>query len=56
MGVLSAYLPTEEVWPQKAPAWAKDLWPVLKSELEAWCKANHAKFVLDPAATVFAGT
>jgi hypothetical protein len=25
MGVLSAYLPTEETWRSKAPAWAADL-------------------------------
>ena len=47
MGVLHAYLPTEENWPNIAPSWAKDLYPVLKEELEAWCKANNAGFVID---------
>jgi hypothetical protein len=52
MGVLSAYLPTETAWQSKAPAWARDLWPVLKEELEAWCLANKATFVIDETASV----
>lgn len=53
MGILSAYLPTEEVWRTKAPGWARGLWPVLKEELEAWCIKNKAKLVIDETATVF---
>lgn len=53
MGILSAYLPTEKVWVQKAPSWAKDLYPELKNELEAWCKENKAKFVIDETAGVY---
>ena len=53
MGVLTAYLPTEEAWKQKAPAWAVDLWPVLRTELADWCKANNAGFVIDPSASVY---
>lgn len=53
MGVLHAYLPTEENWPNIAPSWAKDLYPVLKEELEAWCKANNAGFVIDETAGVY---
>ena len=53
MGILSAYLPTEEVWKQKAPIWARDLWPTLRSELEQWCAANKAQFVIDSTAGVF---
>jgi hypothetical protein len=41
MGVLSAYLPSEVAWRSKAPAWARELWPVLKVELEAWCEKNN---------------
>ena len=52
MGVLSAYLPTEDVWKQKAPQWAKELWPTLRTELEAWCSANKAQFVIDPTASI----
>jgi hypothetical protein len=52
MGVLSAYLPTEAVWRAKCPAWARDLWPTLRLELEAWCKQNSAKFFIDESAWV----
>lgn len=53
MGILSAYLPTEEVWKVKAPAWARDLWPELKTQLEAWCRANEADFYIDESADVY---
>ena len=53
MGILSAYLPTEEAWKRKAPAWACDLWPELKTELEAWCRANHDQFYIDASAAVY---
>ena len=52
MGVLTAFLPTEEAWRSKAPAWARDLWPVLKVELEAWCEKSKVQFVVDESATV----
>ena len=45
-GRLAAYLPTEEAWPARAPAWAMALWPVLHSELTAWCVANDAGLVV----------
>jgi hypothetical protein len=53
MGKLSAYLPTEDAWKHKAPMWARDLWPVLHSELEAWCKENKAQFIVDASAGVW---
>lgn len=53
MGILSAYLPTEEAWPKLAPLWALDLWPTLKTELEAWCVANKAILHIDETAGVF---
>jgi hypothetical protein len=53
MGILSAYLPTEDSWQEKSPPWARDLWPVLKLELEAWCKANKARLFIDASAGVF---
>ena len=45
-GRLTAYLPTEQAWPECAPDWALALWPVLHAELKAWCKANDARLVL----------
>ena len=53
MGVLSAYLPTEDVWKQKSPPWARDLWPILRTELEEWCTENKAQFFIDESAGVF---
>lgn len=53
MGILSAYLPTESAWQQKSPEWSKDLWPILRKELEAWCRKNDAKFYIDETAKVF---
>lgn len=54
MGILTAYLPTEEAWQARAPEWARGLWPELKHDLEAWCKANQAQFIIDPTAMVYA--
>jgi len=53
MGVLSAYLPTEDAWPEKAPAWAAKLWPILERELRQWCAANQAALHIDPSAGVY---
>lgn len=53
MGVLSAYLPTETAWAAKSPPWARELWPVLKNELEDWCHRNGAKFLIDESAAVW---
>ncbi len=53
MGILSAYLPTEEAWKRKAPEWARDLWPQLHRELEEWCRLNNAKFYIDETAAVY---
>lgn len=53
MGVLTAFLPTEEDWPDKAPDWAKDLYPILRQELEAWCIEHNAKLVIDETGVVF---
>lgn len=53
MGVISAYLPTEQAWRQRAPVWARDLWPVLRLEMEAWCNANKVQFFIDESARVY---
>ncbi len=53
MGILSAYLPTEDAWPARAPAWAIDLWPALKRELESWCLKNNARLFVDETALVY---
>lgn len=53
MGILTAYLSSEDVFKSKAPSWAEDLWPQLRGELEQWCVANNAQLVIDPAAEVY---
>lgn len=53
MGVLTACLPSEAAWPTVAPAWAKDLWPVLRTELESWCLSNNANLEIDDSARVW---
>lgn len=53
MGVLTVYLPTEQVWLKKAPSWAKNHWLPLKEQLEVWCKENKAEFLIDETAGVY---
>lgn len=53
MGILSAYLPTEEVWRDKGPDWAKGLWPVLHDELLEWCRKNKANFIVEATAGIY---
>lgn len=48
MGTLTAYLPSEQAFRSNTPAWAADLWPQLRIELEQWCAANNAALVVDP--------
>jgi len=53
MVTYSVYLPTQKAWETTAPEWARELWPLLKSELEDWCVRNKAEFHIDETATVF---
>lgn len=53
MGILSAYLPTEEVWRDKGPDWAKGLWPVLHDELLEWCRKNKVNFIVEATAGIY---
>lgn len=53
MGVLIAYLPTQDVFQAKAPAWAAPLWPMLKQELAQWCLAHGAQLAIDATAGVY---
>jgi len=53
MGELTAYLPTEDAWQARAPDWARPLWRVLHVELQAWCRQNKARLVLDSGASIF---
>jgi hypothetical protein len=53
MGVLTAYLPTENAWQRKAPPWASGLWAILRAELSEWCEANKSELVTSNDAGVF---
>ncbi|TBR40404.1 MULTISPECIES: hypothetical protein [Dyella] len=53
MGVLTAYLPSEDAWRDKAPEWAKGLWLALHDELKDWCLRNKANFIVDATAGVY---
>ncbi len=50
------YLPTQELWHASSPDWARNLWPILRVELEVWCKANHAQFFIDTSSRAYAWT
>ncbi len=44
----TVYLPSEEDWQGIAPTWGKDLWPILRSELEEWSGRQGIKLEIDP--------
>lgn len=48
-----AYLPSETVWRNRAPGWAKDLWPHLHAELQAWCVGNNVELAVNETARVY---
>ncbi len=54
-GVLSVSLPDEAAWRRRAPHWAMDLWPVLSTELQAWCFENDALLFVAPGASIRLG-
>ena len=53
MGVPTVYLPSEEVWPTIAPAWAKDEWQTLHKDLKLWCAQNSTPLEISSDAHVF---
>lgn len=53
MGIPTVYLPTEEAWARKAPAWAAGVWPQLRRELDPWCTFNNAALVVSETAGVW---
>ena len=52
MGVLTAHLPTKLAWFDKAPDWAKNLWPILYEDLVIWCEPANAKLLIDDNAWI----
>ena len=53
MGIFTACLPTQDRWRDTAPPWAAELWGVLKSELEDWCRFNNAELTIEATAGVY---
>jgi len=53
MGQLTVYLPTEEDWQKRAPAWAKDHWPQLHSQLKSWCAGSNIPLVVMEGAQIW---
>lgn len=56
MGILSVYLPPENIWCAKVPIWAQNLWTVLREELQEWSAENHVEFVIYEFADVHFST
>ena len=52
-GVPTAVLPTEAAWRERAPPWARPLWPELASELARWCRDHQVRLDIDPRAGVY---
>ncbi len=52
MGIPTIYLPTEVVWLQNAPEWAKNYYTELKTELEIWCEQNDLPLVIEAKAWI----
>lgn len=48
-----AYLPTETVWRNRVPDWAKELWPQLHTDLQVWCVGNGVGLAVDETARVY---
>lgn len=42
MGRPTVELPSQEVWADRAPVWAKEHWETLHRALELWCRGNGA--------------
>ena len=47
------YLPPQAAWRDLAPAWAIDLWPTLRAELETWVATRHWRLEIDATAPVW---
>lgn len=53
MGVPSIYLPTEAVWQDSAPEWARPHWKSIHLQLKAWCALHDLPLFVDDTASVF---
>lgn len=53
MGILSVYLPTQVIWQEKAPPWAKDHWVSVHEQLTEWCAQGKIPLYVDGTANVY---
>ncbi len=52
MGQLTVYLATLAHWEASAPAWAKDQWARVRTDLTAWCKSEGIPLIIEDDAWV----
>ena len=52
MGVPTVYFPSEEIWQQRAPAWAKDKRVEILDELTEWCRSEKVPLIVDDTGSV----
>ena len=52
MGQPCVVLPDESTWARVAPEWARQLWPQLHKELEAWCATDNFRLSVERNASV----
>lgn len=52
MGRPTVELPEKDLWPDRAPDWAKEHWDGLHRALSLWCAGNDARLEVTPGAWV----
>lgn len=53
MGIVSVYLPSQDQWLVKAPAWAKGYWAALHTHLSQWCAEHNFPLYIEDSAHVW---
>jgi hypothetical protein len=53
MGVVSVFVPSQDLWPSKAPTWAKGYWSALHGQLSQWCAAHNLPLHIEDSAHVW---
>lgn len=52
MGTPTVELPEKDLWPDRAPDWARDHWDSLHRALSLWCAGNGAALEITSGAWV----
>lgn len=53
MGIVSVDFPTESVWLELAPSWAKPHWESIQRQLASWCESQKFPLYVGPTARVY---